>query len=180
MERKEASNWVHQTIQLFPAVDPPPSQEFIAALIQMICTYPADVVMQVLAPASGVATKYEFLPSLAKFKLELDLVAQTIGEKIQSAERLKEQLKERSMNQPKTTSQLYEGPIEHIKPGDRISWRRSKEYDDFMAQRHGMRNIKRWTEAEIWIDSGARPFSVKLPEKTEETKNQEKNPFEDL
>lgn len=48
------------------------TEEFVAALVELISKYPETIIAEALHPTSGIATKYEFLPSLAKFKEALD------------------------------------------------------------------------------------------------------------
>jgi hypothetical protein len=189
MDRKEAIQWARNTLSLFPqAAGAAPTEEFVAALISLICQFPRNVVEIVLHPTKGVPVdlKYKFLPSLAEFKFELDRQVGEIAQRAKEAKRLQEQLLDREQfNQhirPHTKS-LYEGPIEDIRPGDRISWKRSKEYDEFMSKKHSMKKVKRWERDETWIDSGARPFAAKFAAQpiTIEKPQQDpdKNPFDE-
>jgi hypothetical protein len=75
----------------------------------------------------------------------------------------------------------YTGPIEDIRPGDIIEWRRFDEYREFMRTQKGIPNAKLWGLNEEWIDSKQRPFQ--LAGKTQqivEPKMQENlaNPFD--
>ena len=70
----------------------------------------------------------------------------------------------------------YEGPIEDIRPGDILSWRRYEEYREFMLKKHGIKNIKIWGQDEEYKDSGQRPF--RLAEKPLPIDTPAINPFE--
>lgn len=172
---KEAINWVHQTLKLFPQANPP-TEEFTAALVSLLCQYSIQTVAQALTPSNGIATKFKYLPTLAEFKKELDDIGAKNFRRLAEAKMIRDQLEERKNYPEYKTKSPYTGPIEEVRPGDILTWERQQEYREFMAKKHGMKNIRLWDFSEIYKDSGARPFAVKIPE----TEPEEKNPFEDL
>jgi hypothetical protein len=71
----------------------------------------------------------------------------------------------------------YTGPIEQIKPGDILNWRRYEEYREFMLKKHGLKNIKLWDQGEEWIDNRQRPFQLSDKHRGISTETTEVNPF---
>lgn len=64
----------------------------------------------------------------------------------------------------------YIGPIEHVRPGDTLTYDRLAEYDAFMKANKGMPSVRHWGFNENWVDSGQRPFQLAA--------KPEANPFE--
>lgn len=76
----------------------------------------------------------------------------------------------------------YTGPIEHVKPGDILSWERHEEYREFMLKKKGIRDARLWSLNETWIDNGSRPFQIAIkPEIKVTTRdiNNTPNPFDE-
>jgi hypothetical protein len=88
-------------------------------------------------------------------------------------------LKEIQAKWTKELPDLFWGPMEEIRPGDRIHWSRMEEWKMFMRTRHGIREPRIWGANETWIDSGARPFALTDKPKSAENISPEEppNPF---
>ena len=167
MEPKEAAHWVAQMLKLFPQASPP-TPEMVAAIVTLACQYQRQIVIRIFSP-DVLPIRFAYLPSLKDIKEALDNAAAEVAGKDIEHRLIREQLEERKEYTPPKLKPLYEGPMEEIRPGDQISFKRLPEYQAFMKNKTGV-TPRHWGLNEKWEDSGARPFEVKIPE--------EKNPFE--
>ncbi len=137
---------------------------------------------EICSPTTGMATSFEFLPGLFRFKHYCE---QRAGEALDHDRRVREAVRpKRTEPAPRPSKGDYEGPIEDIRPGDIIPWSRMDEYREFMLTKKGVRDTRLWGLNEEWKDNGARPFQISAkPEPVVKSNldNQEAptpNPFE--
>jgi hypothetical protein len=184
----------------------PVTDEFTAALVNLLCMYPEKVVADVLHPTMGLPSRFKYLPTIAEFKKEFEGEVSSIwwrayrkeqerNQQLNAEERAARELEmrlragERLHPTPKAEERpVYTGPIENVKPGDLLTYDRLAEYDAFMRKTHGIKP-RHFGVFEDWEDSGARPFSAKVDlnlsykNKTSELdakpEDGEKNPFEE-
>lgn len=167
----------------------------MAAFVSLLCGYSEAVVAEALNPTTGLPIHYEYLPALSQIKQALDIAAEAHWRVLAREARVRAQIaEEASLGLPNASKRHsdktpkmkpdYTGPIENVKPGDILSWERMEEYRNFMAEKHGMYNIRHWGRNEKWIDSGLRPFD-KLSANSSQSQPanpssppEEPNPFE--
>src|SRR5258705_10052193 len=124
LKPRNCAHWVDQLQKLFPQTSVPVTVEFAKAMGEIMGLYSEKVIASVCSPIDGLCTKIEYLPSLAKLKSSLEEAASEISERERLASQPRPQPAPR---QKPDKSYLYTGPIEKIKPGDILSYRRLRE-----------------------------------------------------
>lgn len=119
----------------------------------MFTIYPEKVLKEACNPIHGIPGYHEFFPSLAKLRSFLEDVAARQLRHSRPAIPLQD------INEylPETAPvAFYEGPIEEVRPGDKLHISRMDEYESFIRTKGVV--PRRWGYNENWVDSGARPF----------------------
>ena len=125
---------------------------------------------------TGMPSRFEFLPGIFKFRQYCEQVATEYQE---HERRVREAAKPRlpAPRQQPDESDLYTGPIEDIRPGDKLNHKRIPEYEAFIRSKGIVPKV--WGFFETWKDTGQRPFqplSAKPEAKSDPDNNS--NPFD--
>src|ERR1700675_2601160 len=138
--RKSAENWAHQLFGLFPSLAATTiTFEFTDAVVQVLELYPEDVLAIACSPARGIASKYDFFPSLKLIKKCCDDAGFELSEQdrlIKLAARKPRQREYGDDDFQEDSRPSYTGPIKEVKPEDVLDHRRIEEYREFMQKEH--------------------------------------------
>lgn len=131
------------------------TMEFLAGVTGLFMWHTEKVLKEVCNPVHGIPGYHKFFPSLA----ELKAFCETVAERQERHSRPAIPLQAINRNPPEEAPiAFYEGPIEGVRPGDRIHSSRLEEYEAFIRTKGVV--PRRWGYNESYVDSGARPFEL--------------------
>lgn len=126
---KACAHWASQLQSLFPQTQIQITPEFMVAMAALMAGYSEKVLRNICNPATGIATKQKYLPSLFELKLALDEEARPSLDNEARQKRIAEQMRDR-----KEREEMVKG--EKIKYPTLESMRAT--YPDFMKRELGI------------------------------------------